>query len=93
MQCSKLNYDLHCKLYVLDNPSCRCGASRENARHFFTECPLYDDIREKLYATVTNHAVCSVDTFLFGDPSLQPEENRSIFDAVHEYICESKRFD
>ena len=93
MQCSKLNYDLYCKLYVLDNPSCQCGASRETARHFFMECPLYDNIRGKLFTTVTNHAACSVDTFLFGEPSLQSEENRSIFDAVHEYICESKRFD
>ena len=92
MQCSKLNHDLHCKLHVLDNPSCQCGASKETTRHFFMKCPIYEKIREKLYASVSKHAVCSVDTFLFGEPSLQHDDNRSIFDAVHEYICESKRF-
>ena len=40
MQCSKLNNDLHCKLYVRDSPICRCGASKETACHFFMHCSL-----------------------------------------------------
>ena len=30
---------------------------------------------------------------LYGDKDQSTEHNKMIFDAVHKYICESKRFD
>ena len=32
--CSKLNYDLHFNLHVVDRPNCECGAKYETAEHF-----------------------------------------------------------
>ena len=89
MQCSKLNYDLCCKLYVLDNPACRCSASRETVSHFFMDCPLHDNIRITLFNSVSEHTACIL---LFGDPNLSIKTNRSIFDAVHKFIYDSSRF-
>ena len=92
MQCSKLNYDLNCRLYVRDDPACRCGATRETACHFFMNCPLYQNIRIELFAAVRKHAVCSIETLLFGDVNLTNDANKSIFDAVHDFISQSNRF-
>ena len=33
--CSKLNFDLHFNLRVVNSPSCACGAPHESAEHFF----------------------------------------------------------
>ena len=93
MQCSSLNFDLCCRLYVRDNPSCRCGANNETACHFFMHCPLYKDIQTKLIADVTKHTVCNTETLLFGNENLPKDANRHIFDAVHEFITQSNRFD
>ena len=92
MQCSKLNYDLCCKLYVLDNPSCRCGEARETAFHYFLRCPLYNNIRDTLFNTVNEHTACNINTLLFGDPTLSIDVNKTIFDAVHSFIHDSERF-
>ena len=92
MQCSKLNFDLCCRLYVRDSPICRCGTNSETARHFFMHCPLYDHIRPKLIADVTKHTVCNTETLLSGDENLSKDANRQIFDAVHDFITKSNRF-
>ena len=89
MQCSKLNFDLCYRLYVRDNPACRCGASRESASHFLVSCPLYYDIRLALINTVNEHTVFNVETLLYGDKSLTDAANRSIFGAVHDFISQS----
>ena len=92
MECSKLNFDLSCRLYVRDSPACRCGAAREDASHFFFDCPYYADIRNKLFAAVTEHAACNLKTLLFGNEHLSIDDNRFIFDAVQEFIDQSNRF-
>ena len=92
MQCSKLNFDLCCRLYVCDSSACRCGATRETAEHFFMDCPLHNEIRDKLFTAVSKHTACSTETFLYGDTNLSDIANFSIFDAVHDYICQSNRF-
>jgi hypothetical protein len=42
-----LNYDLF-KVNIISNPSCSCGAIREDSYHYFFECPLYNGIRNDL---------------------------------------------
>ena len=64
MQCSKLNYDLCCKLYVLDSPACRCGAPRETASHYFFDCPRYVNIHTDLLNEINKHTTCNIDTIL-----------------------------
>ena len=70
MQCSKLHYDLHCKLFVRDNSICSCGAAKKTACHFFMHCPLYEDIRAALFNAVSKHTACNIETFLYGDNNL-----------------------
>ena len=92
MQCSKLNNDLYCKLYVRDSPTCRCGAPKETACHFFMHCPLYHNIRTELFTTITKHTACNMEILLHGDASLSEDANKSIFNAVHRFIHDSDRF-
>ena len=46
-----------------------------------------------LFTTVAQHTACSLQTLLFGDPELNPEQNCDIFDVVQHFITLSKRFD
>jgi hypothetical protein len=43
-----LNYDW-CKVKILSNASCNCGAPCENYHHFFFDCDKYTDNREILF--------------------------------------------
>ena len=45
---SFLNYDL-CKVKILSNASCNCGAPCENSHHFFFDCDKYTDNRVILF--------------------------------------------
>ena len=42
------NYNL-CKVNILSNASCNCGAPCENSHHFFFDCDKYTDNREILF--------------------------------------------
>ena len=46
-----------------------------------------------LFTSVAQHADCSLQTLLFGDPELNHKQNCDIFDAVQHFITLSKRFD
>jgi hypothetical protein len=48
-QCSSLNADLS-KIFIINNFKCNCGASFEDAIHYFLECPLGLD--SKLYQLI-----------------------------------------
>ena len=45
---SFLNYDL-CKVKILSNASCNCGAPCANSHHFFFDCDKYTDNKEILF--------------------------------------------
>ena len=45
---SFLNYDL-CKVKILSNASCNCGAPCENSHHFFFDCDKHTDNREIIF--------------------------------------------
>ena len=92
--CSKLNYDLCYNLHLPDiNPSCLCGAKHETSKHFLMHCELYSEIRAVLKRKVESITKYDFITLLTGSEDLSLEENRLVFDAVHEYILETQRFD
>ena len=91
--CSKLNYDVHFNLHIPDvRPSCSCGAMFETVEHFFLHCPNYINIRNVLKLKVEQLTEFKIKTILFGSPNLWKEQNQLVFDFVHVYILESKRF-
>jgi len=51
-QCSSLNADLS-RIHVINNYKCNCGASFEDAIHYFLECPLYLNQRRIFLVIVT----------------------------------------
>ena len=56
------------------------------------DCPLYKEIRDKLFTAVSRHTACTIETLLYGDSNLPDSTNFLIFDAVHDYISQSNRF-
>ena len=91
-ECSSLNADLY-KINLSDTYLCICGSGVENAKHYFLECELYDNIRPSLVRTIAhNGGRCDIKTILYGNPSLNFDRNQRIFKAVHTYIKQSNRF-
>jgi hypothetical protein len=88
--CSSLNLCLFQK-GIVDNPQCHCG-DIESAQHFFFNCQTYQHLRLNLLNEVNPILPSTVKLFLNGDPSLDIASNTRIFEAVHTYIMESKRF-
>ena len=91
--CSLLNADLCNNLHVRDDPDCSCGDSVEDAYHFFLTCPRYRNERVNLINTISPLAPCSLNVLLYGDREVTEENNKKIFEAVHKYIIDSRRFD
>jgi len=56
-------------------------------------CELYSEIRAVLKRKVESITKYDFITLLTGSEDLSLEENRLVFDAVHEYILETQRFD
>ena len=52
--CSVLNYDLYMK-NIIDSPLCRCN--NETVKHFFHDCPNYNNQRITLMQTVFHVSV------------------------------------
>ena len=94
MLCSPLNDHLYSNIHVIDNPSCPCGYARENNKHFFLECQMYNQERLELI-TVLNQLGFEplLNNLLFGNDSLSNETNVSACLAIQNYIKKSKRFE
>ena len=92
--CSKLNYHVCFNLHIPDvSPDCSCGEGYENSEHFLMECKLYNDIRNTLKRKIERHCIFTLDVLLHGAQDLPLNTNYALFDAVHEYILESHRFE
>ena len=64
-QCSSLNADLS-KIHIMNNFKCNCGASFEDAIHYFLECPLYLNERRTLLSNCDVINI-NIETLLFGN--------------------------
>ena len=91
--CRNLNYDLfsnHLKLYSTCE---KCGHEKEDAEHYFMQCPSYLNDRLPLFRATRHLHPLNVKTLLYGRDNLTDEENVSLFKNVQTYIKNTKRFD
>ena len=91
---SFLNYDL-CKVKILSNASCNCGAPCENSHHFFFDCDKYTDNREIIFNSLNwlpSNINIDVNLLTKGSDLLTYEEYITIFRHAFKYIKDSKRF-
>ena len=88
--CSSLNLDLFLR-NISDSPLCQCG-SIENAQHYFFHCRCYQIQRTELLNIVSQYQIPSLSLLLYGNDSLSLDTNKIIFEKVHKYILDSKRF-
>jgi hypothetical protein len=93
MGCSSLNAHLF-NLGIIESPMCYCGEGRENTRHFFLYCPLYNSQRKKLVerVSVLSGKPIAIDNLLEGNMESEQINNINIFNAVEEYVINSERF-
>ena len=92
MGCSKLNSHLHFNLHVIPLPQCQCGFRNEDSLHYFFICPRYIQQRAQLLDTVSLITDVNLDILLNGSVECSMQQNRAIFDAVHEFIVNTGRF-
>ena len=88
--CSVLNYDSYGKS-ILDSPLCRCN-NIETVKHFFLDCPIYNNQRITLMQTVSRFGAIILDTLLYGKSTLSLQANGAIFEAVQLFLKETNRF-
>ena len=86
---SSLNQHLFLKNLSL-SALCHCGEV-ETTYHYLLECNLHSVCRNSLFTKLRNYHI-DVDTLLYGNPSLSDQDNSFIFQNVHTFISESKRF-
>jgi hypothetical protein len=61
----KLNADLS-KIHIINNLKCNCGASFEDAIHYFLECSLYLNERRTLLSNCDDINI-NIENLLFGN--------------------------
>ena len=88
--CSALNYDLYMK-NIIDSPLCRCN-NIETVKHFFLDCPNYNNQRITLMQTVSRFCAITLDTLLYGNSTLSLQANSDIFEAVQLFLKQTNRF-
>ena len=90
---SFLNYDLS-QANIVSDPSCRCGANREDSYHFFFDCSHYSNITHTLFQNfnrLPKYCVLDLTLFTCCYRTLSYEQNEIIFKHVFEYIKRSER--
>jgi len=89
--CSNLNQDLY-QNHLRQDPMCACNENTENSSHFLFECRYFREQRIKLFREIREFHPLNLKKLLYGDETLSTEQNSLIFNAVLQYIKESKRF-
>ena len=88
--CSQLNLSLFQK-NIVDSPLCHCGEV-ESVCHYLLTCTSYQHHRTHLINEIAPIRTPTAKLLLNGDPSLDYQDNRTIFEAVQNYIVQTKRF-
>ena len=86
LEMSDLNFDLSSR-----HPSCACGHPFETAEHFLLFCPNYQNERVNTIRNLKDNYI-HIHTLLFGDQSLGPLVNETVFENVQEYIRQTRCF-
>ena len=90
VEMSDLNFDLFSR-HLTDNPSCACGHPFETAEHILLFCLNYQNERINTIRHLGNNYI-DIHTLLFGDQSLGPLVNETVFENVQKYIRQTRRF-
>ena len=92
--CSKLGHHLCNNLHVIPSPRCQCGHDCEDPSHFFFDCPLFDEHRVPMLNKILliTEGPIDIDLLLNGDNTLDYNENKRIFDSVHQFLKATKQF-
>ena len=90
--CSALRLDLFRDIKVVDSPICACGQEDESAYHFLFVCRLYSKQRVVMIENLYKYASPSLKLVLEGSDALTYEQNTQVFDIVHAYIRQTRRF-
>ena len=88
--CSDLKRDLF-QNHLTDDTRCSCGLD-ENALHFFFECENYNDMRLIMFHKTRKYHPLSLNALLYGKSSLSDDDNFILFQAVQQYIKDTRRF-
>ena len=91
--CSNLNHDLFTNKLKLFSKCDKCGHEKEDAEHYFMQCPDYLNDRISLFRATRNLHPLNVKTLLYGRENLPDGENISLFNSVQTFIKNTKRFD
>ena len=91
--CSNLNNDLFLNRLSPNSTCQKCGHEKEDAEHYFMQCPFYTNERLRLFRATHHLHPLSVNTLLQGKNSRTNEENIFIFNQVQMFIKDTKRFD
>ena len=89
--CSNLNADLF-RVNISANSNCRCGAVNENAHHYFLECILNVEQRNRLFSSINPLVNVHLKLITNGNAALNAETNAVILSAVLKYIKDTHRF-
>lgn len=87
---SDLNDDLFNR-HLVDNSQCVCGYERETADHYLLSCPRFNAVRENTILQLPQNYI-QAHFLLKGSQDLQMATNTLIFQAVHKFISQSRRF-
>lgn len=88
--CSSLNHDLFSK-NITDSPLCTCGEI-ETTKHFLFSCPRYTAERNVMFNSLPIQCAPSLNLLLYGDSHYDNSINELIFQAVQQFIADSRRF-
>ena len=88
--CSSFNLHLFIK-NISDSPLCSCGSIEDN-QHYFFHSMHYQRQRNELLNAIARYTTPTLNLLLYGDSSLSYETNTAIFENVHKYIIDTKRF-
>ena len=89
------NLNLHLlNHHLTDSSACpHCNDPYESPSHYFIHCPHYNIHRECLKNTFQELNIdFTIQNILFGSDSCDDMTNVELFNSVHEFIKQSKRF-
>ena len=94
---SKLHFDLFkIGLILIDSPACKCKYALEDGHHYLITCPLYLHARETMFNNIkqlcTKLDPLDISLLLNGSVDLTVSENSKLFQHVHKFISNTKRF-
>ena len=89
--CSSLNSDLFHKNIIV-SPVCAPCNMHETSFHYFFQCSRFNVERMNMMTALSTFQPITLELLLFGNNTMSYEDNTKIFDAVHTFIINTKRF-